>query len=299
MIIATPDHTHAPIALAAMALGKHVYVQKPLSWSVEEARALRKKAAENPKIATQMGNQGHSLRRRAARRSSTSRPARSATSRKCTSGPTGRSPTGRRASRARAATTVDGHAGLRRAGVTQPARRRDGWRLRRCRRSSPGICSSAPAPQVPYHPVYHPFNWRGWVDWGQGALGDMGAHLVDHPFWALDLGMPTTIETMSTPFNERLATRRRRRPYYEFAARGRQAGGEADVVRRRLLPPQAGGARRREARTRAAACMFVGSKGKLMHDTYGDNPRLLPQVAARQRRRRRRRRCRASRRPTR
>src|SRR5690606_37646608 len=57
------------------------------------------------------------------------------------------------------------------------------------------------APHVPYHPIYHPFNWRGWTDWGQGALGDMGAHLIDHPFWSLDLGYPTTIETVSTPFN--------------------------------------------------------------------------------------------------
>ena len=49
---------------------------------------------------------------------------------------------------------------------------------------------------VEYHPVYHPFNWRGWVDWGAGALGDMGAHLIDHAYWALDLGFPTTVETV-------------------------------------------------------------------------------------------------------
>src|SRR4029079_14168853 len=60
VIVATPDHMHAAIATAAMDLGKHVYVQKPLCWSVEEARVLARKAKENPKIATQMGNQGHS-----------------------------------------------------------------------------------------------------------------------------------------------------------------------------------------------------------------------------------------------
>ena len=110
-----------------------------------------------------------------------------------------------------------------------------------------------PAPEVPYHPIYHPFNWRGWVDWGQGALGDMGAHLIDHPFWALELGMPTTIETVSTPFNgaslpdgddDALRVRRARQ----------QAGGEADVVRRRLHAAAPGGARRDEARSRKAAC---------------------------------------------
>ena len=60
VLIATPDHMHAAIALAAMDLGKHVYVQKPLTWSVDEARKLARKAESNAKIVTQMGNQGHS-----------------------------------------------------------------------------------------------------------------------------------------------------------------------------------------------------------------------------------------------
>ncbi len=60
VIIATPDHMHAAIAVAAMDAGKHVYVQKPLCWSVDEARVLSKKAKDNPKLVTQMGNQGHS-----------------------------------------------------------------------------------------------------------------------------------------------------------------------------------------------------------------------------------------------
>jgi hypothetical protein len=65
-----------------------------------------------------------------------------------------------------------------------------------------------PAPEVPYHPIYHPFNWRGWVDWGQGALGDMGAHLVDHPFWALELGMPTTSRRVDAVQRRRYRRRR-------------------------------------------------------------------------------------------
>ena len=64
-----------------------------------------------------------------------------------------------------------------------------------------GTCSSASRRTSTYHPIYHPFNWRGWVDWGQGALGDMGAHLIDHPIWALDLGMPDNDRNVSTPFN--------------------------------------------------------------------------------------------------
>ena len=60
------------------------------------------------------------------------------------------------------------------------------------------------APDVEYHPLYHPFNWRGWVDWGQGALGDMGAHLMDFPVWALNLGLPTSIETEVDAVQRRL-----------------------------------------------------------------------------------------------
>ena len=56
------------------------------------------------------------------------------------------------------------------------------------------------AEDIPYHPIYHPFNWRGWIDFGVGALGDMGAHLIDHPFWALGLTHPTSIEATSTPW---------------------------------------------------------------------------------------------------
>src|SRR5205807_1951979 len=76
----------------------------------------------------------------------------------------------------------------------------------------------AAAPNFEYHPVYHPFNWRGWVDWGCGAIGDMGAHLMDHAMWALDLGYPTTIETVATPFN-RVCFPHATMTIYEFPAR--------------------------------------------------------------------------------
>ena len=56
--------------------------------------------------------------------------------------------------------------------------------------SSPGTCSSGRSRHIDYHPIYHPFNWRGWTDWGVGAIGDMGAHLIDSSFWSLDLDYP-------------------------------------------------------------------------------------------------------------
>ena len=63
-----------------------------------------------------------------------------------------------------------------------------------CRpRACTGISSSVPPATIPYHPVYHPFSWRGWPDFGVSAIGDMGAHLIDQPFWALGLDYPTSI----------------------------------------------------------------------------------------------------------
>ena len=94
------------------------------------------------------------------------------------------------------------------------------------------------APPVDYHPIYHPFNWRGWVDWGQGALGDMGAHLIDHPFWSLKLGLPD---------GDRDARRRRstarRIPtatttYYEFPARGNMPAVKLTWYDGGLTPPK-------------------------------------------------------------
>jgi len=226
VIVATPDHMHAPIALAAMDLGKHVYVQKPLCWSVEEARALAKKAKDNPKIATQMGNQGHSG---FESRTTVEYIQQGAVGdvkevHVWTNRPLGYWPQGLPRPKPLAAPRTGAN------GQPQTL----GWGGRDVEaRVAAALAAegSAPpkdlnwdlflgvAPQVDYHPVYHPFNWRGWVDWGQGALGDMGAHLVDFPFWALELGMPTAIETISTPFND-ICFPNATTTYFEFAARG-------------------------------------------------------------------------------
>jgi hypothetical protein len=125
--------------------------------------------------------------------------------------------------------------------------------------------------------VYHPFNWRGWVEWGCGALGDMGAHLIDHPFWALGLGLPTSVETASTPYNQATfpaATT----TYYDFAARGSMPPVRLTWYDGALLPPrpeELGD----QALDKTGGVIYIGSKGKLMHETYGDNPRLLGALA--------------------
>jgi predicted dehydrogenase len=270
---------HAPIALAAMDIGKHVYVQKPLCWSVEEARQLAKKAKENPKIVTQMGNQGHS--RDEARLGYEY----------ITSGTIG--------------DVREVHVWTNRPlgywpqGVPRPApmpeRLQAGNSAQAPRWNGPYVEAKLAAalngdykpsdqlawdlflgvaPRVEYHPIYHPFNWRGWVDWGQGALGDMGAHLIDHPFWSLKLGYPTLIETKSTPFNGAsfpLATT----TYYEFPARGNMPPVKLTWYDGGLTPPkpvEIGD----ELLNGEGGILYIGSKGKMMQETYGANPRLLP-----------------------
>ena len=184
VVIATPDHMHAAIASAAMDVGKHVYVQKPLCWSVHEARHLAKKAKDNPKLVTQMGNQGHS-RDEARARLGIPHGGAIGDMREVhvwTNRPLGYWPQGiPRPAPLPAETRI-----VRCRGTTGRDARlaaAHGRRTIRCRRA---VVGSVPRRRagVDYHPIYHPFNWRGWVDWGQGALGDMGAHLIDHPVWA-------------------------------------------------------------------------------------------------------------------
>jgi hypothetical protein len=130
------------------------------------------------------------------------------------------------------------------------------------------------APDVPYHPLYHPFNWRGWVDWGQGALGDMGAHLVDHPVWGLDLGYPTSIETISTPFNG-LSYPVATTTHYEFAARGGRPPVKMTWYDGGFMParPVEMGEVKLEG---GGGVLYIGTKGKMLQNSTGTRPRLLP-----------------------
>jgi predicted dehydrogenase len=277
VFVATPDHMHATIALAAMDLSKHVYVQKPLTWSIAEARQLSQRAKQ-AKVATQMGNQGHSLddARTAVEYVQSGaigevrevhiwtnrplgfwpqgvpRPEPLSDPSKDPAHPLGWS--GRDVNTRVAATLA--------AGAT-PVPEGLNWNL------FLGV-----APVVPYHPIYHPFNWRGWIDWGVGAIGDMGAHLIDHSLWALDLGFPSTIETISTPFNSAsypLATQ----TFYDFPARGTMPPVKLTWYDGGLLPPKPAELGDEEL-NKGGGALLIGSKGKLLHDTYGMRPRLLP-----------------------
>src|SRR5450432_1516493 len=276
VLVATPDHMHAPIASAAMDLGKHVYVQKPLTWSVDEARHLARRAKET-KVAAQMGNQGHSLD-----------DART-TVEYIQAGAIG--------DVREVHIWTNRPLGFWPQGVPRPEPLKDPNEVLRWNgqgvneRIAAAFAGNYPipetlawdlflgvAPAVPYHPIYHPFNWRGWVDWGVGAIGDMGAHLFDVSMWALKLGLPTSIETVSTAFNGAsypLGTM----SFYEFPARGVLPTVKLTWYDGALMPPtpvELGD----EQMKKEGGALLIGSKGKLLHDTYGANPRLLPNSLA-------------------
>ncbi|MEM6327607.1 MAG: Gfo/Idh/MocA family oxidoreductase [Bacteroidota bacterium] len=262
VIVATPDHIHAHAAMMALHRGLHVYVQKPLAVTVEECRMLRLLAHVQSAngVVTQMGNQGHS-------------------------GDDGR----------RVVEIV-------RAGVLGPVREVQAWTNRPNGWWPQGVPASAPEavpdgvawdlylgpnePQ-PYRPGIHPFGWRGWVGFGTGSLGDMGAHLVDFPVWALDLPLPHRVETRHTPWGGGheakdtypLATI----TTYDFPRLGPEAG-EANAGQPLrmtwydggLLPPTPVSAPEGFTLDPNGGVMLIGDRGTLVHETYGSNPRFLP-----------------------
>jgi predicted dehydrogenase len=294
LVIATPDHLHAVIAKAAMQLGKHVYVQKPLTYSVHEARVLRELAMARPKLATQMGNQGHS--REGARfinewiQAGLIGPVREV--HVWTNRPVGYWPQGVPRPQSASASSVPATSwGMRRVNETlatglgtAPFQKPEGLRW--------DLFLGPVAEDIEYHPIYHPFNWRGWLDFGAGALGDMGAHLLDHPFWALGLEYPSSIEATSTPWGTTAVPpaepggRTTFKPvsypvattvHYQFPARGSQPPVKLTWFDGGLYPPRPDVLPDDVVLKSEGGVICYGDKGILMHDTYGDNPRLYPQ----------------------
>jgi predicted dehydrogenase len=273
VVIATPDHMHAPIALASMDLGKHVFVQKPLTWSIAEARQLAKRAKET-KLATQMGNQGHSMddARTAVEYVWSGAIGEVREIHVWTDRPVGYWPQGIPRPKAPIEPLdtlkwdkagVDARLAAAMAAGNYPVPETLSWDL------FLGV-----GPEVPYHPVYHPFNWRGWIDWGCGAIGDMGAHLLDVSMWSLNLGLPTSVETVTSPFNS-VCYPTATMTFYEFPARGTMPPVKLTWYDGGLMPrrPEELG---EEPLKAEGGALLIGSKGKLMHNTYGRNPRLLP-----------------------
>jgi predicted dehydrogenase len=255
VVIATPDHTHAVIAMAAIKAGKHVYCQKPLTRDICESRKLAE-AAKKAGVTTVMGIQGHSM---------------DGIRLICEwiwDGAIGQ------------VRQVDawcslsyypwGHAYWSTSCAERP-------------KEAPPVPETldwdlwiGPAPYRPYHRCYHPGVWRAWWDFGCGMMGDRGAHTLDPVYKALKLGHPATIEATS------LAGDGETHPLaaivtYQFPARGDlppvkltwyeglQAPRPQELEDGRVMGNPEGGA------------IFIGDKGKLMCGVYGESPRLIPE----------------------
>lgn len=258
VIIATPDHSHAFIGMACMREGKHVYIQKPIAHSVFEARRLTEGAREF-KVVSQMGNQGHSGE------------------------------------------------GIRQicewidAGIIGEVREAHAWTNRPIWPQSSDMerpkgeatppegmdwdrwCG--PAPLRPFNAAYHPGKWRAWCDFGTGALGDMGCHIIDPIFQALKLLYPTSVEgnvsTSYAEFGKKSVAKNECFPRstiarLRFPARGALPPVELTWWDGGLMP-----SRPVELEDDMpfgdsdGGCLFVGTKGKIVCGCYGSKPRLL------------------------
>jgi predicted dehydrogenase len=252
VMVATADHTHAPVAATAITLGKHVYCQKPLTHSVYESRLLTKLTAKH-KVATQMGNQGNShddvrklcewiwnneIGEIKEVHAWTDRPI--------------------------------WPQGIPRPKNVMPVPKTLNWDL-----------FIGPAPMRPYNEIYTPWNWRGWWDFGTGAFGDMACHVLDPVSRALKLGYPDKVRGSSTTINTESAPQAET-VEFSFPVR--------DNLPHLALPPVKvnwydGGLLPNltdllpEGENLMAdglgGCLFIGSKDTLMCGCGGFNPRLL------------------------
>ncbi|HPO15127.1 MAG TPA: Gfo/Idh/MocA family oxidoreductase [Candidatus Hydrogenedentes bacterium] len=250
--ITTPDHTHAPAAYMAMKMGKHVYVQKPLTHTIAEARLLQKTAREM-NVATQMGNQGHS-----------GRGVREACE-MIWSGVIGNvrevhiwtdRPQGRWAQ------------GVSELLPEQPIPETLDWDL-----------FTGSAPMHPYNKGYHPHVWRGWFAYGCGSLGDMGCHIMDPAFWGMKLG---EVETYSAEIVASEGCNDLSYPVfatvkYSFPARGGMPPFEMYWYDNGNLPKRPEGIPAdQELGDGENGSLFIGDKGCITVGTYGTRPRLMP-----------------------
>jgi predicted dehydrogenase len=192
--ISTPDHTHFAIAMAAMELGKHVFVQKPLAHNIWQVRTLRK-AARHYGVITQMGNQGHTFEGM------------------------------RRIKEWVAAGAIGDVSEV----VTWTDRPNTPWFVPPTSFPPPTSCAPSdldwdlwqgPVAWREYSRAYVPIQWRGWWEYGCGSLGDIGCHTFDAPFWALDLGAPTRVQAFRDPPPGEGFISMKSAVTYQFPARG-------------------------------------------------------------------------------
>jgi predicted dehydrogenase len=269
VFVVTPNHHHALPALLAMQRGIAAYVEKPMAYDIYETRKMAE-FARKYKVATQMGNQGHSGEgyRRLVEYIQAGA-------------------IGNVTEVYHWSDRANGGVGPRPAAITVPKGMNwDAW--------------IGPAPYRDYHPQLHPHSWHGWHDFGDGSLGNMGAHIMDGAHWALNLEAPTAIEMeeMNGGSDERYPIGTRIR--WDFPARGEMppvkvfwydgkrtgakgtAKGEApDSVAEDLRnrPPLLNELRKKYGKDRfdSNGTLYVGDKGIMYTGTYGGGVRIVPE----------------------
>lgn len=256
VVVSTPDHIHAVATMCAIHHGKHVYCEKPLTRTVYEARQVRL-AAKAAKVVTQMGNQGMAFE----------------------------------GNRLITEWIHDGAIGtVREVHVWSDRPTHQGklplwWKQAVDRPAdTPPVPATldwdlwlGPAPYRPYNPIYCPFTWRGWWDFGSGGLGDMGIHNLAPVFSALDLGAPASVSASSTPVypdSVPMACA----VQYEFPATASRAAVTLHWYDGGILPPRPEELELGRNLNREDGIIFVGDKGKMLVEGWGGaSPRLIPE----------------------
>jgi predicted dehydrogenase len=254
VMIGTPDHWHTPIALAAMQLGKHVYCEKPLAHTIEEARLMERVARETG-VVTQMGNGGH--------------------------GGEGLRLTKEWIDAGAIGAVKEVHVWSDRPGKF--------WQTQGRRRptDTPPVPTTldwnmwlGPAQVRSYHPDYVPRQWRGWIDFGCGALGDMAVHNADPAFYALGLGAPDWVEAETSETNPdsfpvwSIIT-------YHFPAKGKRGPVKMIWYDGGKMPPPPPGIEA-DHKLEDNGIYFVGDKGVILAGGWSGTPRLVPETAMQQ-----------------
>lgn len=258
VLVSTPDHCHAVAAMRAIRMGKHVYCEKPLAHTIHEVRQITE-AARRHNVRTQMGNQGHSSEQ----------------------------------IRMMCEWVNDGAIGKVRQVYAWSSRPSGGaaFAVNMARpKDRPPVPPEldwnlwlGPAQYRPYHPDYLPFKWRGWVDFGTGALGDMGCHILDPVFWALKLGEVDKIEVEATTthfvpeiMNETYPVASIVR--FKFPARGNMPPVELQWSDGRLRPPRPHDMEI-ERKIGGEGALLIGENGNIMHGSHGAGGlRIVPET---------------------
>jgi predicted dehydrogenase len=255
--ISTPDHMHFPAAMTAMALGKHVFVEKPLAHTVWETRELTRMAREK-KVATQMGNQGHAgegcrilkewveagvLGEVREVVSWTNRPFY----------PPWREPVG----------TFKKPDHSKFIPVVPKSLNWDAWL---------GVAANRA-----YDPCYVPWKWRGWWDFGTGAFGDVACHIMDGAYWALNLGAPTSVEAMSTQASD-VASPLAAVVTNHFPARGKMPAVKYTWSDGGLMPPLPKELEFGRDLPAEAGTLLFGSKATVLCSFYYETVRIIPEA---------------------